>query len=111
MGTSGYKVYRQKGRYFLYYNHSGSYPELFGLDLLHGIPHDMSEFEDWLKLTREMLDARYEELKNLDDLTEHMSDKPPDNDLLTDSEWIYEIDLDNLVFHVDSQPLFRLDNM
>ena len=56
-----------------------------------------------------MLDARYEELKSLDDSTEHMSDKPPENDL--SMEWIYEIDLDHLVFHADSQPIFRLDNM
>ena len=27
------------------------------------------------------------------------------------TDWIYEIDLDNLVFHVNSQPFFRLDNM
>ena len=26
-------------------------------------------------------------------------------------EWIYEIDFDNLVFHVNSEPMFRLDNM
>jgi hypothetical protein len=26
-------------------------------------------------------------------------------------EWTYTIDLDYLVFHVDNQPLFRLDNM
>ncbi|KAI0274488.1 hypothetical protein BGY98DRAFT_884505, partial [Russula aff. rugulosa BPL654] len=28
-----------------------------------------------------------------------------------DMEWTFEIDLDNLIFHVDNQPLFRLDNM
>ncbi|KAK0458919.1 uncharacterized protein EV420DRAFT_1228027, partial [Desarmillaria tabescens] len=33
----------------------------------------------------------------------------PLNDIFI--EWIYEIDLDNLVFHVDTVPLFRLDCM
>jgi hypothetical protein len=35
--------------------------------------------------------------------------KQPETDFVI--KWIYEIDLDNLIFHVDSQPLFRLDNM
>src|SRR5216684_4148426 len=111
MDTRGCTAYRHKGRYFLYYTQLDSYPDDLWLDVLHGIPRDASkeEFEEWVKQTREMLDARYEELKSLDDSTEHMSDKPPENDL--SMEWIYEIDLDNLVFHVDSQPLFRLDNM
>jgi hypothetical protein len=112
MGTRGQKVYRYKGRYFVYYNHMDSYPSYFGLKVLHQIPSNVSkeDFEEWVRLTREDLDAQYEELKGLgENRNPYVTEEQPRNDLFI--EWIYEIDLDNLVFHVDSQPLFRLDNM
>jgi hypothetical protein len=111
MGTRGYKVYRHKGRYYVYYNHYDSYPSVFGLEVLHEIPRNVSkeEFEEWVRKTREYVYAQRDSLNDPDDSTNYVSDKQPENDILI--EWIYEIDLDNLVFHVDSQPLFRLDNM
>src|SRR6267154_5229736 len=113
MGSRGNKVYRHKGRYYVYYNHSDSYPSVFGLEVLHEIPRNVSkeEFEEWLRKTREYVYAQRDSqvLNDPDDSTSYVSDKQPENDDLI--EWIYEIDLDNLVFHVDSQPLFRLDNM
>ena len=112
MGTRGHKVYRHKGRYFVYYNHWDSYPSGFGLKVLHGIPRGVSkeEFEEWVRRTREDLDAQYEELNDPNIETKgYVTDEQPEND--TFIEWTYEIDLDNLIFHVDSQPLFRLDNM
>ncbi|KAF8465796.1 hypothetical protein DFH94DRAFT_352945 [Russula ochroleuca] len=110
MSTRGYKVFRYKGRYFVYYNHSDSYPSVFGLSVLHEIPRDVSkeEFEEWAKLTGKRLDAQYEFLKKRSG-ADFVTYRQRRNDLFI--EWIYEIDLDNLVFHVDSQPLFRLDNM
>ncbi|KAI0263327.1 hypothetical protein BGY98DRAFT_1182102 [Russula aff. rugulosa BPL654] len=115
MGTRGFKVYRHrdKGRYYVYYNHRDSYPHGLRLQVLDGIPRDVSKevFEKWVKDTREDVYAERDspELNDPDDSSNFVSDKQPDNDFLI--EWIYEIDLDNLVFHVDSQPLFRLDNM
>jgi hypothetical protein len=117
MGTRGFQVYRHKGRYYVYYNHWDSYPEGFGLDILDEIPRNVSkkEFEEWVRKTREYVYEQRdsEVLNDPSDPTNYVSDKQPDKD--DDSEigieWIYEIDLDNLVFHVDSQPLFRLDNM
>ena len=113
MGTRGYKVYRHKGRYYVYYNHFDSYPSIFGLQVLHEIPRDVSkeEFEEWVRTTREYVYAQRDSrmLNDPDDSSNYVSDEQPENNIFI--EWIYEIDLDNLVFHVDSQPLFRLDNM
>jgi hypothetical protein len=59
MGTRGQKVYRHKGRYYVHYNHSDSYPSFFGLIVLRGVPRGRSKekFEEWLWLTREELDT------------------------------------------------------
>ena len=41
-----------------------------------------------------------------------MKDDRPATDINTVFiEWVYKIDLDNLIFHVNAQPMFRLDNM
>ena len=111
MGTRGYKVYRHKGRYYVHYNHYDSYPSCYGLQVLREIPRNSKEeFEEWLKKTREEGDAQRDSKElNDPDAIDYVSDEQPVNDIFI--EWIYEIDLDNLVFHVDSRPLFRLDNM
>ena len=65
MGNRGYKVYRSKGRYLVYYIHSVFYPSHFGLYVANEIPRGVSkeEFEEWVRSTRDTLDADYEELK------------------------------------------------
>jgi hypothetical protein len=114
MDTRGYKVYRHKGRYYAYYNHSNSNPSGLGLKVLHRIPRDVSKegFEKWVRDTREYVYEQRDSpvLNNPEDSINYVSDKQPENDDYF-IDWIYEIDLDNLVFHVDNQPLFRLDNM
>ena len=113
MGTNGYKVYRHKGRYYVYYNHYDSYPYGFGLEVLQEIPRNVpkEEFEEWVRKTREDVYAQRDSqvMNDPDDKRRFISDEQPKNDFII--EWVYEIDLDNLVFHVDAQPLFRLDNM
>lgn len=111
MGTRGYKVYRSKGRYFVYYNRSDSYPSCFGICVASEIPRDVpkEEFEEWVRSTQDTLDAEYEELKNNSDEDDaFVADEQPYAIFI---DYVYEIDLDNLVFHIDSQPLYRLDNM
>ncbi|KAI0274485.1 hypothetical protein BGY98DRAFT_1115833 [Russula aff. rugulosa BPL654] len=110
MGTRGYAVYRIKGRYYVNYNHYDAYPDGLGLRLLHEIPRNVSkeEFEEWVEHTR----RHPLQLGNSDGSSKSnfVPDRRPENDDYY-IEWFYEIDLDNLVFHVNNQPLFRLDNM
>jgi hypothetical protein len=107
MGTRGYKVYRHKGRYYVYYNRYDSYPDGLGLKLLHEIPRNVSkeEFEEWVRKTREYVYSQRDSqvLNDPDNSAEYVSDKQPENDVFI--EWIYEIDLDNLVFHVNPTPI------
>lgn len=116
MGTHGLKIYRHKGHYYVYYNPSDSYPDGFGLETLYEIPRGVSkeEFEEWVEKTREYVftQRHSQELNDPYDASNYVSYKQPiivpDT---SDVDWTYKIDLDNLIFHVNSQPLFRLDNM
>ncbi|KAF7294043.1 polymerase II transcription elongation factor [Mycena kentingensis (nom. inval.)] len=112
MGTRGYKVYRHKGFYYIYYNHYDSYPSGLGVNFKAQIPKDKAEYERWLERERAEFDQVFEENKDRiddDDSDIGISREAPQNDLFI--EWIYEIDLDNEVFHVDSMPVFSLRNM
>ncbi|KAH9019681.1 hypothetical protein EDB85DRAFT_2007637 [Lactarius pseudohatsudake] len=115
MGTRGYKVYRWRGWYFVYYNHWDSYPSGLGLQFLATIPTDSKSFQGWLAEMRqhfdEIIEARDKSELDEDDEDElnTITKEVPSNDLFI--EWIYTIDLDRLVFHVDSRPLFRLDHL
>jgi hypothetical protein len=111
MGTRGYRIYRSKGRYHILYNHLDSYPDGFGLQVLYEIPRGVSkeEFEKWVTLTREDLDTKFTELDSDPRKNEYVLDEHPEDDIFI--EWVYVIDLDNLVFHVNRMPMFRLDNM
>ena len=116
MGTRGYKVYRYKHRYLVRLNRFDSEPADFGRDVvLREIPRrgvSKEKFEEWVRSTREYLDAKFEKLA---------MEPTPDteyNEYVTDQipycphyPWVYEIDLDNLVFLVNHIPMFRLDNM
>ncbi len=110
MGTRGYRVYRYNGRYFVYYNHCDSYPDCLGVEILRKIPRNVSKerFEQWVRAIQKSLDAEYETMKDSRS-GDYATDQQPRNTLFI--EWVYEIDLDNLIFHVNAQPMFRLDNM
>lgn len=117
MGTRGYKVHRHKGWYFAQYNHYDSYPEGLGIEVLAEIPTDPEKFLKWLEGMRHYFDELLEEHQDAlnkngglreDDGLE-ITRKQPTNDLFI--EWVYEIDLDHLVFHIDCAPMYRLDHM
>lgn len=120
MGTSGRHIYRWKGWYFIHFQYYDSYPEGLGLEVLREVPPascDPADFEKWSRQLAGRLD---------DDLKEHnmeerrsgahevsddycISHELPEYDVFI--EWSYGIDLDNLVFHINRTPMFRLDCM
>ena len=117
---TGYEIYRSKGRYLVRRNRFYSDPTYFGRKcVLRKIPHankhghsvsnkvSKAKFEKWVKATRKHLDAKFEQLVSSKD--EYVTDKVPDYP--SSYIWIYEVDLDNLVFLVNYVPIFRLDNM
>ena len=107
----GYRVHTSKGRYLVRLNLSDSKPAVYGLEVLREIPRggvSKEEFEEWAKSTREYLDAKFEQLDSDINKTEFVTDRITE---LPSYTWIYEIDLDNLVFLVNHIPIFRLDNM
>ncbi|KZO92082.1 hypothetical protein CALVIDRAFT_541280 [Calocera viscosa TUFC12733] len=118
MGTRGYRVYRYKRWFFVHYNHWDSYPSGLGLEMLRSIPTDPEVFDEWLASWKQQLESELVQ-NDLDDEDEDgagddegdycITRKQPMNDLFI--EWIYELDFDNLIFHVDSQPMFKLNCM
>ncbi|KAI0937791.1 hypothetical protein AcW1_003858 [Taiwanofungus camphoratus] len=115
MGTRGYIVHRYKRRWLVVYNHWNSYPGCLGVSVLLDIPTDPDEFQAWLIDARGMVETRAKEWEAMtDEEREHCFDdfialEQPVNDVSI--EWAYEMDLDNLVFHIDGCPLFPLDHM
>ena len=104
MGTDGYLIYRHKGLYFSDYSRSDSYPSGLGLDVVRRIPRGVSKrrFEEWVRWYREYLDPGYEHSGPFT-----VQDRPLQID---SAEWMYQIDFDNLVFHINQIPMFRLEN-
>lgn len=114
MGTRGYEVYRHKGRFFVMYNHCDSYPRGLGRYILSVIPKERDKFKRWLRDKRAMVDA---EVKRWESMTTRergssrnfVSSSQPRTDVHI--EWVYELDLDNLVFHINACPVLRLHHM
>ncbi|TCD69319.1 putative NRPS-like protein biosynthetic cluster [Steccherinum ochraceum] len=116
MGTRGYIMYRYKKRFVARYNHWDSYPDGLGLDLLEEIPCYPVGFEKWLESMKEfcqnLFDAHDSKSKGNREISAEeweVNDAATPNDIMI--EWTYEMDLDNLVFHIDGEPMFRLDCM
>ncbi|KDQ19299.1 hypothetical protein BOTBODRAFT_126110 [Botryobasidium botryosum FD-172 SS1] len=110
MGTRGYRVYRHRGHYFVHEHGWDSYPCEYGLEVLSDIPEG-SEFPNWLVRMRSMLDAQLKQWEEEGrpgpepDQEDWISAKRPPHE----PDWVYEIDLDWLVFHIQYRPFFRVD--
>ncbi|KAG1729435.1 hypothetical protein EDB19DRAFT_1856725 [Suillus lakei] len=103
MGTRGYYVYRYRNIYFAYYNHCDSYPDVLGVDMVQSMrsPRAITKKREELK---RILDQRKDSRKS-DGFT--ISSRRPQNNLMI--EWIYEIDLDRNIFHINGIPFFNLE--
>ena len=100
----------------MYYNHYDSYPEGLGVQVASEVPDSKSEneaFRLWVEKRRKALQCLLDQRQSGD--RDDMDEDPtiqreiPTKDLFI--EWIYTIDFDNLIFCVDSKPLYDLANM
>jgi hypothetical protein len=112
MGIQGYRGYRHRGRFIYWHTLYDSEPRCLGLSFLRQIPGPDAtpeDFQEWLVSIREQLDC-LDGLSEVDGLYEEyeISSEHPVGILIG---WTYIADLDNLVFHIDGVPLFRLDHL
>lgn len=130
--TDGIRVYRHRGHYIINAVLNSAGPCDFGYWLCSTIPcgRDDNQFEVWLARQRLLCD------QNIANDTVHPFDGDMESGRFGPAgwafqigeerpfrygnntykfpdpcSWIYEIDLDNLVLHVNNTPLFRLDCM
>lgn len=83
-----------------------------GIEILLTIPKREEDFQKWLEKLRREFDekiAAHEQGECDVEDGASIRKEAPHNDIMI--YWIYEIDLDRLVFHIDSKPLFRLDHL
>ncbi|OAX34613.1 hypothetical protein K503DRAFT_430660 [Rhizopogon vinicolor AM-OR11-026] len=109
----GYAVYRYRNLYFVYYNRRHSFPEGLGINLLrsmreHAITKQRQELEEIIKTsdTSKALE-RQSESGSLEPDHFTLSERRPHRDPFI--EWVYEIDLDHNIFHINGIPFFSLE--
>ncbi|KAG0701203.1 hypothetical protein DFH29DRAFT_852784 [Suillus ampliporus] len=113
MGTRGYRVYHYRNMYFPYYHHLDSYPHGLGVKILNSMrsPHAITSQKQELKEIFDEWDGSSDSEWDLDE--NHMAStgitsKRPKYGIV-DAEWIYEIDLDHNIFHVNGIPFYSLE--
>ncbi|TFK43694.1 hypothetical protein BDQ12DRAFT_718889 [Crucibulum laeve] len=116
MTSRGYRVYRHNGWFHIQYHPCNSAPEGLGLWTIAEVPKCLDRYQTWLTSLRSKLERAIEHLTKDGDVEAvystgkyWVSRKQPVTSQFI--EWIYEIDLDYQIFHVDSRPVFRLDNL
>ncbi|KAG2137914.1 hypothetical protein DEU56DRAFT_342827 [Suillus clintonianus] len=105
MGTRGYYVYRYRNMYFAYYRHCDSYPDVLGVDMVGSMRSPRAITSKREELTR-MLDKR-KNTRQSEKFT--ISSRRPQLEYGSLIRWIYEIDLDRNIFHINGIPFFNLE--
>ena len=135
MGTHGLRVFKFRGRYWIFYNHYDSYLEGMGDSLVRTIPINTDGYQKWLLAQREffnkwntvletMLCIQPEQLLKIDaegfsglpwhEAFDERMDEEPTHDpgsLDEDIDFMYLIDLDLEVFSIDHCAHYRLDKI
>ncbi|KAF4571747.1 hypothetical protein EYR36_009092 [Pleurotus pulmonarius] len=109
MGTSGYKVYRHRGRFYTQYVSHDAYHSGLGLELMHSVPREPKEYAEWVAERRKFfgqVQAHVVDGKHPDYTITRAA--PKFDDFIC---YIYEIDLDHHTYHYGGFPMFRLDNL
>ncbi|KAG2160069.1 uncharacterized protein EDB93DRAFT_37221 [Suillus bovinus] len=111
MGTRGYYVLRYRNIYFAQYHNSDSYPEGLGVNVLETMQHH-NAIATYRQVLGEILDGVQSLSDSLiiieggDDFSPPSRVRPK-NDIFI--EWIYEVDLDRNIFHINGMPFFSLE--
>ncbi|KAG2150971.1 hypothetical protein DEU56DRAFT_850787 [Suillus clintonianus] len=108
MGTRGYYVIRYRNMYFTSRHYSYGFPESLGLKVLQSIrqPNGIATYR---QVFGEMLDGLTSPSHSLL-LIENGDDfEPPSEQRPQRPIWIYEIDLDHNIFHINGIPFFTLE--
>ncbi|KAI9781528.1 MAG: hypothetical protein M1839_005943 [Geoglossum umbratile] len=139
MGTSGFKIIRYRGKYFLYFTGVDSNPEIVGSEIVALIPNDPKRYKLWLESMRNMygemetvLDdlctittidllprpfptdptrQRYRHYMGIDDSLFQLPSALAFPYQKEDSCWIYVIDLDREIFSVNYGVHYKLDSI
>jgi hypothetical protein len=108
MGTHGYYVYRYRNKYFAY-PRSGAYPDGLGIETLQIMRETNAISRQRKRMERILAKSRLRSFPPDDDDDDDrlkFLEERPQIDVIT--EWIYEIDLDRNIFHINGRPFFSL---
>ncbi|KAG1845504.1 hypothetical protein DFJ58DRAFT_800875 [Suillus subalutaceus] len=111
MGTRGYYVLRYRNLYFAQYHHRDSYPDGLGVKALQSMQYP-SAITTHRQVLGEILDGLESPSLYLV-LIEGGEDLLPPSRVRLEIdimiEWVYEIDLDRNIFHINGMPFFSLE--
>ncbi|KAJ3531916.1 hypothetical protein NM688_g7502 [Phlebia brevispora] len=121
----GLKAIRWRGTYYLWYRWDDGYPAEpgLGMEVYNMIPKSPKMLKKWARNLRQevgrMSKTYYKRFKTAEDPEEVDTNMMVDGGVFDigenyeygSSEYMYEIDLDNMIFSFNRYPFFHLDNM
>ncbi|TFK28889.1 hypothetical protein FA15DRAFT_611656 [Coprinopsis marcescibilis] len=117
--TSGLRVYCHDRWYHVYHVPCNSQPDGLGQWAISEIPRNDGDYEAWLRNLRLKLDRSLQQMKRAypgkrstygnPSFQYHVTRVQPTRNLRI--QWIWELDCDHEILHVDSRPFFCLHNV